>query len=657
MVSAEKATIVVIAVLAVAVAFVVFQFLGDSQDVELDPIAGEESASTEQAPVTDILDPEGGSGGGDGLTRERVAPVIGDLEEGEEAGGVMGRVVNKNLAPLADARVALCKGEALFLTGAGAEVGVVDTTDAQGNFRLEGLVPGFEYSIVVTHKSYAEKVVNPIIARSGTMAEMADIIMEEGYIVFGRVSNEAGVAQAGILVELMLPGGSILGPKRKLLDKAETDGTGSFRFGNVSTRNFEVRASGEGFGSQTKRSTFFQAKKEMEVNFELGPAQAIMGRVVDTNGVPLEGVHLRASLTSRKKLFTTSAEAVSANGGAFEINGLTSGIYVIRATLQGYSPKAQQRILSGANDVEIKLHRQGGVSGVVRDQKTNDPVTAFTMYVYKVRRAGQGFIIGEPRFINSADGSFLLNDLDPDNYRLEVSSANFARGVSEKFRVEREDIKEGVNIFLTGGGYLTGKIVDEGGEPIKGVRVTLRFNQNPDDMLFFFEGSHTDPEAMGDSGTRAVSKSDGSFIKKHITPGTYQVHFKRKGFTERTINDITVFEGEDAATDMGEVELYRGGGVSGKTLAANGSVLPGAVVVLSSENGYRTRQMVSDKDGYFEFKNLPPGKYSATVHSNQIEEGENEFNIFDQLMVAERSKVEFFLNEGEDKNIVVQLLN
>ena len=61
MVSAEKATIVVIAVLLVAVAFVVFQFIGGDEEVELAPVAGEETGRTEQAPVTDILDPVGGA--------------------------------------------------------------------------------------------------------------------------------------------------------------------------------------------------------------------------------------------------------------------------------------------------------------------------------------------------------------------------------------------------------------------------------------------------------------------------------------------------------------------------------------------------------------------------------------------------------------------
>ena len=150
-----------------------------------------------------------------------------------------------------------------------------------------------------------------------------------------------------------------------------------------------------------------------------------------------------------------------------------------------------------------------------------------------------------------------------------------------------------------------------------------------------------------------MTDAEGKFTKRLITPGTYQVYLRHSGHTDHSMNDIAIFQGEDAATDIGTVKMMVGGTITGKTLDPSGSMMPGATVVLSREDGYQ-RQVVSDKDAFFKFSHLKPGKYSLTIQSDPLS-GSQDTNIFQQLVLADLSKIEVYLDEGAVENVVIRM--
>src|SRR5688500_18521984 len=55
------------------------------------------------------------------------------------------------------------------------------------------------------------------------------------------------------------------------------------------------------------------------------------------------------------------------------------------------------------------------------------------------------------------------------------------------------------------------------------------------------------------------------------------------------------------------------GSVSGAVIDINGSVIPGATVVLTGDKTAETRTVTTDSDGRFNFAALQPGTYSLKV--------------------------------------------
>ncbi len=304
----------------------------------------------------------------------------------------------------------------------------------------------------------------------------------------------------------------------------------------------------------------------------------------------------------------------------------------------------------------IKLQPQGSVAGIVRDQKTGNPVKNFSVEVFRDRPGKPQFTTGVKQAFQSPDGTFQADNIDPGTYVVQVSAAGYAKCSSDAFRVDRGSVKEGVDVFLNEGGILRGRVLDSRGQPLKGVEVTLRFNKFVDVDIFGFMSQGGGINSQGDSGTRSVTDGKGNFAKNLITPGTYQVYFRHHAHTSMALDDIEVFEGKGAAVDLGTIRMTAGGTIKGKTLDPGGVEMPGAVVVLSRDNGFQ-KQVISDKDACFEFKHLEPGQYSVTIQADPMGgAAEEDFNIFSQLFAAEKTKVNISLSEGRVESIVVRLV-
>ena len=328
---------------------------------------------------------------------------------------------------------------------------------------------------------------------------------------------------------------------------------------------------------------------------------------------------------------------------------------MLRATREGYSAATKQHIVAGVTGVVLVMKEQGGVSGFVRDQRSGNPIEEFSLIVKRHRQGKPSFRLGEEKKFKSPDGSFQLDNLDPEAYIVEVDAQDYATCISEKFTVRRGEIKPGVDIFMNKGGALSGRVVGPKGESVNGAEVTLRFNQNPSADLFAFSGTG-DPDELGDSGTKAITDAGGRFTKRLITPGAYQLYVSHPNYVSKFINDLTVVEGDDPI-EVALIRLSVGGTVKGKSLDSSGSTLPGAVVLLSQEQGYNYKQIITDRDGRFEFNHLEPGIYTVTIQGDPTGfSGGEEFNPFSQLIVAEKSRVKVRIDEGDVEEIVVRLI-
>ena len=655
--SPEKITISVIFVLVVVVGFVLFQVLG-TDEKEIDPIVRDRIDQVEPDHVTELDEELNTATDDTGVGRETIKPTSHQSTLDKQMGGVFGRVVNKEMSPIEGALVTCAKGGGIFTAFASSAqtIDIESTSDSQGNYRLTGMNPGQEYTLIAKHPKFADTSKSPVVVRAGKQVELADIVMGDGFKVYGTITSDKGSPIEGATISLLDPtsGGFHYFNDLKVLGEAQSDGAGSYVFLNVSAANFDVRVEAANYGSQTQKSVHYATKKDKEINFELGLPQSISGHVRDVDEMGIAGVTLRASRTMSKK-FSSSGVAVTGSDGSFVVSNLADGQYVLRPTREGKSASTKQRIEAGVTGVVLVMKEQGGVSGFVRDQRTGNPIEEFSMIVKRHRQGKPSFRLGEEKKFKSQDGSFQLDNLDPDAYIVEVDAQGYANCVSDKFTTRRGEIKPGVDIFMNKGGALSGRVVGPKGESVRGAEVTLRFNQDPSADLFAFSGTG-DPDELGDSGTKAVTDGNGRFTKRLITPGAYQLYVSHSGYVSKFINDLTVVEGDDPI-EVALIRLSVGGTVKGKSLDNSGSTLPGAVILLSQEQGYNYKQIISDRDGRFEFNHLEPGIYTITIQGDPTGAfaGE-EFNPFSQLIGAEKSRVKVRVDEGDVEEIVVRLI-
>lgn len=155
--------------------------------------------------------------------------------------------------------------------------------------------------------------------------------------------------------------------------------------------------------------------------------------------------------------------------------------------------------------------RTGGVSGVVIDAVTHQPVRKAT-----VSLSPHGVLGARPQnagpksATTDATGSFSITDVDPGTYQLMIQHQNYPQPRNGAVRKSVE-IKAGekagpVNMELIPGASVSGHVVDEDGDPLAGCTVQAR----------------SAPGIQGFSGQSAqTSPEDGTYRLFGLAPGKY----------------------------------------------------------------------------------------------------------------------------------------
>ena len=136
---------------------------------------------------------------------------------------------------------------------------------------------------------------------------------------------------------------------------------------------------------------------------------------------------------------------------------------------------------------------------------------------------------------------------------------------------------------------------------------------------------------------RTRTLADGSFILKDLRPAKYKVTISLQGF-KPTSRSIIIRGEEDVVQDFlllgatGTAKIF--GQVldaeSKKTANRMGTV----ILVLPTANRYRN----VDEDGYYEFDNLPAGRYAVSTSISGYEDE----NVVQSIAEGETKKIDFF---------------
>ncbi len=448
-------------------------------------------------------------------------------------------------------------------------------SNAIGQFQVSPLEPGNDYWVKVVHEDYLSASLGPLsVGASGE--HVYQVLLRRNNRVSGTIRDQlSGQPVAGATLTIAPP----LGPESSdsqahdlvAVREVESDDQGFYSFEAVGDGLQQLTCRAENYATQSVRYLRFTADQpaSQSKDFELSSGQIIAGVAVGPTGVPIEGVRIAAYAPKSR------GESISDAEGRFRIDGLMSAVYVVEA----HSHRELQQILdvpAGSQDCVIRFESSGSIAGHVRLPAGAVPTQDFELVLRKLAsvESVHGIPIQKDTFGPQCRGAFSIDGVPAGRFLIEVRAAGFASTYYGPFELAPGQQVEGLEIVLSKGAALRGRIVTaDGGRPVQGAKIALsesRWEQGKFRQLMGFES--------GLSLLSLESNSEGEFGAEALTAGSYRVHITHPELFDEILDGVVVVAGE--SSDLGPIALQQGCLIRGTVLDSNGDPAAGMGVFL-----------------------------------------------------------------------------
>ncbi|MCB9831489.1 MAG: carboxypeptidase regulatory-like domain-containing protein [Planctomycetes bacterium] len=515
--------------------------------------------------------------------------------EGE--GLIEGRVHDRDDQAIAEARVDL----ELYFEQGELNYGLLDeftatvTTDEEGRFAVAVPLEG-RYRIQVRHDLFA-----PSHRESLQAGDEVEIELGPAAGLVGHVRSSQGPAIAGARLRLRQEKGNW-----RL--EATTDESGRFGLPGLPAGKVVVAIEAAEYMPLEDTVVELVAGEVLDRDFDLQPGRAIIGSVIDQDGVRVPGVQIRCGQIT----------AVADDIGRFRISGLARSSHSVEFIAAGFLTYWQEVNLSGSREtaeIEVKLSRGGKVQGLVVDD-TGKPVADAEVKVFNSWGGGEHmWDSGQTRFVTRSDaqGQFMIDGLAAErwsNFRARAAKEGFANGYSESFKITDMEKVPQLTIIIRPGGRISGQVRNEDGQALAGVKVMLN-----DNRVYEWNSSGNQ------RGNSTLSDAEGRYAFDRLSEGQYRVSAMARGHA-------TVFKGNIAVVGAGHSEgndlvLKKGGTVKGSVKTPEGQPIADAMIQLNSRSSWGTAK--TDEKGEYLVNNVGEGPYwMSAAASGYSRERKNE---------------------------------
>lgn len=518
-------------------------------------------------------------------------------------------------------------------------------TDSTGTYVFQDVPPNDRYKIIARHPDYAEtSMMSNNITETGEFVE-PPLRMKYGTRLAGYIADTAGNSVPNATLHL---DGMFVLADGETADRrtVRSNNEGFYEFTNVpqSTEHRTLIVESPGYARQQRSGILFRTGEDTKtIDFTLQPALMLAGRVIGPGNEGLGGVRVVAVGTQHTQRGAQSQARTNARG-EFLFEDLAPGQYMLQARKRGYRYKAIPRVEAGEANVIIEMLELGKVSGRIVDASTNEPIPIF---MARLRFFYQEDVPTAPSDIkdnfSNDQGEFTLTGVKAGTYVVEGRADDYSPTFSLPFSVTKSQDIAGIEVRMTKGGTLSGRIVNRAGEPVPNARVRTEDNEYFDDVF---------QEALGDAfPTNATTRevrtgADGRFTLTRLHPATYQIIANAPGHTERSMKELAVVEGGE--NDIGDVELIAGGTLQGTLYDSSGNPVVAGTVMLEPtfvEEGlpYRRYDTKSGANGKFRLPNVTPGTYRMSATSSAV----NTSNPFETMLEARNSEISITIADME----------
>ncbi|MHC4706953.1 MAG: carboxypeptidase regulatory-like domain-containing protein [Planctomycetota bacterium] len=425
------------------------------------------------------------------------------------------------------------------------------------------------------------------------------MVMNEGVNLAGTVvdSNGQPIAKASVRQGQENTWGIIY-------PHTETDEEGRFEFANTRAGRVMLTVQAKGYAPESREISVRYGMQPVE--FQLGPAQTIRGRVVDAADKPIEGVEV--SLESWQGGETIKWQTKTDAEGYFQWNEAPKDEMKFAFFKEGYRAIRFLEMTPDVDEHIIVMDAAMKVSGKVVDADSNEPISEFKLILgdRPIQRP-DSLISWDRESARTFTGGRYELEFDGRDLYFSRNSCYFIRVEAEghvpdmssqSFTQEQDNVV--IDFKLQKGQGPSGTIYLPDGEPAAGAKVALSTASHP----VFISGGRLEDDKRWQSVTAGP---DGRFsfpaqIEKYLVVAVHN-----KGYAE-------AMEEELAAEP--NIVIQPWGSVEG-VLCVGGRVLAGESVGLEYLRDYEQRvPSVSfhysipwtDANGCFAVKRMVPGK-------------------------------------------------
>jgi hypothetical protein len=332
------------------------------------------------------------------------------------------------------------------------------------------------------------------------------------------------------------------------------------------------------------QKTFGESNYSFDIICPIGD---ITGIIVDENGDPIQG----ATVTLRNSTGAVLATTTTPLDGSFIFVNVTQAVseYNVSAAKANYVTNTVVDIDVTAGSTtdlgNVVLQTDALITGRIV-KPDGSPISGATIELID----DGGSTISTTT--SDAAGAFTFTGVAYGDYSVKASAAGYLNNTTAIFSVDSNNLVIPLgNIELGNFGNITGKVVDENGDPIEGAAVTL---------------TNSTGATIGTTTTDA----NGDFTFMNVTKGAveYEIGIEKEFYVDTGVDGISVTAGQ--TENVGTITLDTNAVISGDVVREDGSEIVGAQVELLDENGNPISTRNTDTNGEYEFTGIGYGTYS-----------------------------------------------
>lgn len=469
------------------------------------------------------------------------------------------------------------------------------TTDATGRWQCT-IVPAKLPPMVLVRLAHPDYINGPehVETPPAEMAKLRDgsrvMVMKKGLPVSGVVLDSEGKPVAGA---------SVAHAKNRTATGnpiTTTNPQGEFCFPHAAPGELVLVVQAKGHAPELQQIKV--EPKMLPVEFTLGPAHCIRGRIVDAAGKPIPGAWVMADEWQGHRSLVI--KVVADADGRFQIDDLPDSPVEFQFSKEGFMNLPNKALAPSEQEVVITLNRPLTISGTVTDAATGKPIDDFTLY------DGQGpgsWDRQRPRQFH--DGRYVRNFTwpVPKVMGLRIEAEGYLPAESRGFQMTEGTVT--YDFRLTKGTVptrptISGVILLPDGKPAAGAEVALASKSS---------GPYVSNGRIQKSDMTLIeqTRADGTFVFPPQVEESLVMAFHDQGYAEIT-------EAALAAAPARALKLRKWGRVEGVLRVGTKPAADEQIMLNTKRSDYErfghisfNYQTKTDRMGRFVFERVTPG--------------------------------------------------